>query len=165
MQLNGYAEQQNMGALLSSLAPLLGPRIGFGQCLAPKYPSGTLFWIDPTRKPQNGDLIFYHWPEKWCEHLRSIYGLTATGGAKFYRVKKGVVYLESNEGAVPLTPDWIIEGVVTGTFTFRYPPAEFAELIARADADIQRAEDKMKQTNARTPLDQKGAVKHRGARA
>lgn len=123
------------------------------------------FGFDPARTPENGDLVYYRWPDAWCEHLRSTYGLTATGGAKFYRIKKGVVYLESNEGAVPLTPDWIIEGVVTATFTFRHPPAEFAELIARAAASIASADRKMSETKARTPLDQKGAIKYRGARA
>src|ERR1700733_15003555 len=122
MIIQGIAEQMNMQALLGSLHGLVGPRIGFGACLAPKYPSGTLFWIDPNRKPEHGDLIWYRWPEAWCEHLKGTYGLTATGGAKYYKAKGGRVFLESNKGAVPLTADWIIEGVVAGTLTFRHPP-------------------------------------------
>ncbi len=158
-------EMQNLGALLQSLHPMVGPRFGFGHCLAPKYPSGTLFWIDPNRKPENGDLVWYHWPEPWCEHLRKTYGIMVTGGAKYYRVKGGNTYLESNEGMVPYRPDeWIIEGVVVGTFTFLHPPKQLADLIARADADIAEADRKRLAMKALTPLDDAGAIRYRGGR-
>jgi len=163
--LNGRVERQNLHVLLTSLAPLVGPRFGFGQCLAPEYPSGTLFWIDPERTPQDGDLVWYRWSEAWCAHLRQTYGVSFTGGAKYYRVKDDITYLESNEGMVPLTSEWIIEGVVAATFTFRHPPAQLAEVIARADAEIAEVERKMDATNAPSPLDAKGAVKRDGARA
>lgn len=152
-------------AFLQSLSGLSGPRIGFGACLAPKYPSGTLFWTDPKRTPQHGDLISYHWPEAHCTHLRETYGITANGGNKYYRVKNGVAYLESNEGIALLTPEWIIDGVVVGTFTFRHPPPELAALIARTDADIAVAERKMDATGAITPLDGRGATRRKGTRA
>jgi hypothetical protein len=162
----GNLENHTLGVLLHSLQSFIGPRFGFGHCLAPKYPSGTLFWIDPTRTPQNGDLVWYHWPEAWCEHLRKTYGITVTGGAKYFRTKGGKTFLESNEGMVPYKPDeWIIEGVVVGTFTFRHPPAVLAELIARADADIAEAEKKQQELKARTPLDDLGAVRYKGGRA
>lgn len=164
MQLQGAAENANFGALLSSLQGLVGPRFGFGACLAPKYPSGTLFWIDPARTPVNGDLVWYRWPEAWCEHLRKTYGMAVTGGAKYWRVKGGKIFLESNEGMVPHKPDeWIIEGVVVGTFIFRHPPAGLAEVIACADADIAAAEAKL--AGGKTPLDDRGAVRYRGGRA
>jgi hypothetical protein len=164
MELN-TAEQKNFQALIGSLLSFVGPKFGFGHCLAPKYPSGTLFWIDPSRKPTNGDLVWYHWPEAWCAHLRETYGMIITGGAKYYRTKGGKTFLESNEGMVPYKPDeWIIEGVVVGTFTFRHPPAPLAEMIARADADIAEADRKQKQLKVRTPLDDAAAVRYQGGR-
>jgi hypothetical protein len=166
MELKDSPEQRNFQALFGSLMSFVGPRFGFGQCLAPKYPSGTLFWIDPARTPANGDLVWYHWPEAWCAHLRATYGIKVTGGAKYYRVKGGKTFLESNEGMVPYKPDdWIIEGVVVGTFTFRHPPPELAELITRADADIAEADRKRVANGNHTPLNDAGAVRYGGGRA
>ena len=140
--------------------------MGFGHCLAPRFPSGTLFWVDPARKPEPGDLIWYRWPEAWVKHLHDTYGMHVTGGAKYFRVKGGKQFLESNEGAIPFDPQqWIIQGVVIGTFTFRHPPPELAEAIKRADRDIAEAERKQKEIGATTPLDGRGAVRRSGARA
>jgi hypothetical protein len=153
-------------SLISALAPLGEPRIGFGQCLAPRFPSGTLFFIDASRKPAHGDLVWYHWPEAWVKHLHETYGMVITGGAKYFRVKGDRHYLESNEGMVPYKPDeWIIEGVVVGTFTFRHPPPELAEAIKRADADIAEAERKQKALGVLTPLDDARSVRYRRVRA
>jgi hypothetical protein len=156
---NTSAEQQNGRALFGSLAPLLGPFIGFGDCLAPQFPSGCFFWVDPNRQPVVGDLVWYHWSDAWCAELRTKWGVDFTGGAKWLRLMKGQRYLESNEGAVPLTDGWIIVGPVVATLEWRHPPGNLAATIAAQDALIAAATQRMDAAGAPSPLDAREAVR------
>ncbi len=138
---NSAAIAAGSRALFADLGQFFGPLIGFGDCLAPQYPSGCLFWIDPTREPKVGDLVWYRWSDAWCAHLRKTLGpdFTFTGGAKWLRYDKGKRYLESNEGRALLTSEWIIIGPVVATLEWRHPPERFAQLIKQQDAVIAAA--------------------------
>jgi hypothetical protein len=136
-----------------------GPVLSCGDCLAPEYPAGTMFWVDPERAPVDGDLVQYRFTDQWIAHLKEAHGIDVTGGFKYWRVINSTPMLESNEGIVPWTPEWIILGVVVATLHWRHPPEHMAARMAQNAQWVADAERRFKASGVRTPLDDVRAVR------
>jgi hypothetical protein len=53
----------------TSLADLVGPFLGRGDCLAPYFLNGDKTWIDPSVEPASGDFVMVSWSDDFFQLL------------------------------------------------------------------------------------------------
>lgn len=111
-----FEEPVRLRCPAESLEGLVGPIIGNGPCMEPHFPSGSGFWIDPTLRARDGDLVAVWFSE--AEMLRVVERNKDRPGwletytdtphrlaIKLLKQLGDEYYLVSSAGLFPMNPD------------------------------------------------------------